>query len=464
MVGSDVRDVCCRLDRLEPRVGLVLIAMGVAAAILLRIGAAHEVLLLCAALDRGHLTAAVARAPDHPLIHRRLGLLSLYDPAGLDADRAVDHFRRAAQANPFDFESWILLAQAYETVGQRAAAERAYLKALDRAPRYFSPHWLYANFLLREGAFAGALAEFRQAVTLHPPAAESVAEMIWQARPHPVADLLGFADELSSAEAQERILAFLVARGHAREALPLWERLIASSTAGDQTTPSLVSGLMREGASRSAAIVWQAWMKRKGYLLSESDASFWNGGFEHDRVVRPGETTDGDEPGFEWSITSTPEVNGDIVETDAFEGRRALELTFLAHEQVNFAGVSHYLALSPATPYALRFRYRTRGMTAPTGLVVEITEQPSEGTVVLLAQSESLSPSADWREVTIPFTTPPRSEIVLLRIARRPVRPLYDFITGRVWFDGFTLEPVTKASASASTEREPTQRSWNRNE
>lgn len=447
MVESDVREVYLCLDRPEVKVGLVVGVLVAAAATLLWVRAAHRVVVFSSALDRTNLTAALEYVPDHPLVHRRLGLLFLYDPVGLDPLRAVDHFRRAARGNPFDFQSWALLGEALETAGQGEAAERAYRKALERAPRYFFPHWLYANFLLRQGATARALAEFEHAVEANPSAAENFSDMIWQSSPTAARDLVRFALRLRSPEARGIITGFLIACGETDEALQIWENLTGDTPGMEKLTRSLVAELMRQGKSARAARVWYDGMKRKGYFVTDDDERFWNGGFEYDLAPIASESA-GEQFGFEWNIESTSAVRTDIVESGASAGRRALKLTFLAGEQVTFAGVSHSLALSPATPYRLRFRYRTKEMAAPTGLFVEIAKGLGEDGTSLLARSHPLNPSEDWTAVHLPFETPATDDPIIVRIVRRPVRPLYDFISGSVWFDEFTVEPVsTKNSA-----------------
>lgn len=444
MGESDVREVYLRLDRPGLRVGLVAGALVVAVATLLWVRAEHRVVLLSSALDRVNLTAALEDEPDYPLVHRRLGLLSLYDPVTLDPLRAVDHFRRAARGNPFDFQSWTLLGEALETAGQRDAAERAFRKALERAPRYFFPRWLYANFLLRQGANARALAEFEHAMEANPLAAENFSDMIWQSSPAAARDLMRVALRLRSPEAREIITGYLIARGETDEALRLWENLTGDTPAMERLTRSLVAELMHQGQSRRAARVWRDGMKRKGYTVSDSDERFWNGGFEYDLAPVASE------PGFDWRIQSTSAVKTDIVESGASVGRRALKLTFLAGEGVTFAGVSHALALSPTTPYRLRFRYRTKEMAAPTGLFVEIAKGLGEGAISLLTRSRPLDPSADWAEVCLPFETPATDDPITVRIVRRPIGPLYDVISGSVWFDEFTMEPVSDANSACA--------------
>ena len=451
MVESDVREVHLHLDRPEVKVGLVVGVLVTAAATLLWIRAGHRVVVLSSALDRATLTAALEYVPDHPLVHRRLGMLSLYDPVTLDPLQAVDHFRRAARGNPFDFQSWVLLGEAFETAGQWEAAERAYRKALERAPRYFFPHWLYANFLLRQGATARALAEFEHAVEANPSAAENFSDMIWQSSPTAARDLVHFALRLRSAEAREIITGYLIACGETDEALRIWENLTGDTPGTERLTRSLVAELMRQGKGARAARVWYEGMKRKGYFVSEGDERFWNGGFEYD--LAPLSESTSERSGFEWNIESTSAVKADIVESGASAGRRALKLTFLAGEQVTFAGASHSLALSPTTHYRLRFRYRTKEMAAPTGLFVEIAKGLGEDGTSLLARSLPLNPSEDWTAVSLPFETPATDDPIVVRIVRRPVGRLYDFISGSVWFDEFAVESVSAANSPATISR-----------
>lgn len=459
MIEGDVREVRFRLDRRERKVGLVVMALVAAAAIFHRVEVAHRALLLSAALDGATLASGVDVFASDPRPHRRLGLLSLYHPGALDAQRAVDHFRRAARLSPFDFESWTLLAQAYDAAGQPEAAERAYGKARERAPAYFFPRWLYANFLLRQGAPSRALSEFVRAIEAHPLAAEGFCELIWQASPTAAADLLAVAHRLHASRAQQIIGEYLTARGQTREALQLWDVLPGHTPGTDRFARVLVSELIRQGRLLLAARVWCDRMRRKGYSVGERDERFWNGGFEYDLDTSAFDEGTQEWRGFDWQIESTSAVRADIVEeAEAAEGRRALKLTFLANDQVKFSGVSHDLAVSPGMRYLVRFRYRTKQMTAPTGLLVEIGEGQSSGTTSVLARSRSLPPSGGWTAVVLPFQAPTTANMVVVRIARRPLGPLHDFIAGSAWFDDFVLEPISFSDPSDSSCIEATAR------
>jgi hypothetical protein len=92
-------------------------------------------------------------------------------------------------------------------------------------------------------------------------------------------------------------------------------------------------------------------------------------------------------------------------------------------------------------------------MAAPTGLFVEIAKGLGEDGTSLLARSLPLNPSEDWTAVSLPFETPATDDPIVVRIVRRPVGRLYDFISGSVWFDEFAVESVSAANSPATISR-----------
>jgi hypothetical protein len=110
-----------------------------------------------------------------------------------------------------------------------------------------------------------------------------------------------------------------------------------------------------------------------------------------------------------------------------------------------FSGVGHPLWVEPSTRYRLRFFYKAEKLPEVNGLAVRLTD--AEVPARFSLESAPLERNTDWRSQEMDFETPAGTRLLRLQILRKPVGMIYDYISGRVWFDSFSLE--------ASPSREP---------
>src|SRR5215831_17296190 len=94
---------------------------------------------------------AVRWAPDDPLTHWRLGTFEMKEFSPENVANAVNEYQLAVKASPYDYRYWMEYGRALEARGDRDAAEKALRHAVDLAPTYSYPLWLYGNVLLRQG-------------------------------------------------------------------------------------------------------------------------------------------------------------------------------------------------------------------------------------------------------------------------------------------------------------------------
>ena len=83
---------------------------------------------------------------------------------------------------------------------------------------------------------------------------------------------------------------------------------------------------------------------------------------------------------------------------------------------------------------------RTEGITTDSGPLFEIIDP------VDLSQlrefSDDLVGTWGWQTVTIDFRTGSTTEMILLRVVRRPSRKLDNLISGKVWIDDVSITPL----------------------
>lgn len=383
-----------------------------------------------ATLDRNAdvLQEAARDRPADPELQRQLGLLYLFDPVLLDAERAMIHLQRAVELSPFDWSLWIDLGRASEQRGQRPQASQAYQKAIALAPTYFRPRWVYANFLLRSDRAEPGINEFAHLAEANPDAALQIFDLIWQASGGNSQVLVAFGQRLSSDITRSQLVAFLAQREKYEAAVAVWDGMRPDPELKVTSGLAIIARLIQAQQWDQAHRLWQQVLPaRYGYLPSD-EVTFWNRGFERDPL----------RTGFDWMLESSPEVEASIAATANQAGARSLLLRFRQHENVRFGGVSHYLLVNPSTHYRLRFQYKTEDMLARNGLAVEVTD--AERPERLRVGSPPLRNPTEWTEEALTFQTSADTRVILLRILRQPTNVLHDYIAGKVWFDEFALE------------------------
>lgn len=451
MAEAGVRDVRVVVSHWGARLGLGIGAALSAFLLLWEYPRAQTLLVRSQSLRAEDLEAVLAWTPSIPSEARaRLGLLYLYDPLTFDPERAREHLRRAVRENPFDFQNWMHLGQGYEAVGDRRQAEAAYRLALMCAPRYFLPQWLYAHFLLKQGERQRALEAFARAARLNPEAVPNIGAVLEDA------ELLLQMDRAArSASVRARLCAFLISRGALGPALSLWRALEGEEGTKLWLARALIWRGIGAGEYALAHTLWRTVVQKLFDHGITPPEAIWNGSFELPSLEQamaamprppfeiPWEP-EASGPSFEWKIEGTDRVLAAVTDSEAYQGKRAVQIEFVGSEGVRFSGIAQFVLLRPETSYELRFACKA-DLRGDPRLLVEIVDAPRgvpQPTAVRLRWE--LPPEAKatgWTLVRRSFETGP-AELVLLRIRREPSASLADFVKGRIWFDAFSIRPI----------------------
>lgn len=381
--------------------------------------------------DLESLHEAVSLLPDDPEIHRRLGRLYLLDPLALDPSRALMHFRRAVGASPFDHTLWIDVGRAYEQRDQSKQAEHAYRRAVALAPHYFRPRWIYANFLLRHGRLEEGVTELERLIEANPDSMPHIFDLVWQATGEGGRILMAWGRRSTSDRVRAELVRFLSGRGRYQDALMVWREMARQTKIKLESGLHLVSALMSAHRWDQAAHMWREVVLDHDPRVTVDDLKFWNRSFERERWGM----------GFDWHLEGDQGVEVGIDEAMSWDGERSLRLRFRRHNGLHFEGVYHDVLVEPASDVILRFRYRTKEMLARNGVMVEVIDPVHPGR--WRARTPPLGNPAEWTEETLSFHAPPGTRILRLRIVRRPMDILHDYVAGEIWFDAFSLEPTS---------------------
>lgn len=262
-------------------------------------------------------------------------------PFRAEYQAAIGNWRRAVELNDYFSKGWIELALAAEGAGDYATAERHLLKAAS-VDQLFEPRWALANFYVRrnrpeefwkwvrlaaERSYGDRTGLFRLTTRMsnHP---QEIAERVF-----PRDNLL-----------RQEFAAFLVEQGNLEAAGAIAATLTVTD-GNREWMLTLCDKLIHAGRAKAAVGLWQ---RAAG---GGEAASLVNASLEKQPVSK----------GFDWRIHWREGVS-----TVWSPGRLRIRLTGKQAETVDL--VSQYVWIEEAGVYRFRFRYRTEGLAANSGV------------------------------------------------------------------------------------------------
>ncbi|MFN3330867.1 MAG: hypothetical protein ACK419_08075, partial [Pyrinomonadaceae bacterium] len=139
---------------------------------------------------------------------------------------------------------------------------------------------------------------------------------------------------------------------------------------------------------------------------------------------------------FGWRISEGVEPQIGINREQKRSGEQSLFMIFNSPTGKDFRSIQQMVVVSSAQQYRLKLFFRSN-LKAQETLVWQVVDA-AEGKV--LAETEPIPPEADWTSLEIAFTTLPTTEAVIVRLMRAPCPKQICPISGKVWFDDFSLE------------------------
>lgn len=371
--------------------------------------------------------AAVFLAPNDPQTHYALAVLREQSFLFDDLPKSVEAFEQATALSPNDYRLWFALGRARERGGDSAGAEKALRKASELAPNYAQIQWALGNVLLRQGKTEEAFAQIRKSVESDKNLAAPAVTTVWQVLDGDAAQIsrnLGESPHIKSA-----LATFLAKDKRYDEALQIWsglpeadKRLIYKQS-GEQLLSALLDAKKFADALRLQT------------QISAADAphsapeNFTNGGFE--TALNPENRNI-----FDWQFGEGAQPLIGPNNEQKHGGSQSLLMIFNSPTGKDFRAVSQTIVVEPNRNYTFRTFYRSELKTSGT-LKWEILDAATDKT---LAQSEAIAANSDWAPLALKFTTAPATEAVRVRLARAACSTTVCPISGKVWFDDFSLE------------------------
>lgn len=368
---------------------------------------------------------AVNLSPSNPQGHYSVAFLSEKIFAPETQAQALKEYQEAVALAPNDFRLWLALGRGRERIGDQAGAELALRKALALAPNYSQVKWTLGNILLRAGKTDEAFAEIRQAAQSDPAFINPTIVTAWQIFDGDVAQVKQFIGD--SQDANVALTGFLAKQKRFDEAVEIWNSLPTDEkkTTFKELGEQLYTEMLAAKKYRDARQIHSQ--------ISDSSANqsfvgqIVNGSFENEVKTK-------DAGIFEWQIADglKPQIGVDT--TQKHGGNQSLVIIFNSPDGKDFRLVSQTVPVETGKFYKFEVFYKSELKTGAT-LAWEIVDT-ANGKV--LATTGAALSNTDWTNLKAEFTAAD-TEAVTVRLARETCKSSICPITGKIWFDDFSI-------------------------
>ena len=367
---------------------------------------------------------AISMAPGDPQSHYALAVLDEKSFRSEDLAESETEFERAAALAPEDFRLWLALGKARERQGETDGAELAARRAAELAPNYAQVRWTLGNILLRRGKAEEGFAEMRRAAADDASYRIPLVATAWQIFD---GDLTNVERNVAGDAPMNAALALFLARQkRLDEALQIWNALPADAKKNvlREDGREFYGLMLAEKKYRGALQILASFDDAENFAVGRIS----NGGFEAE--IRREKATP-----FEWQIADGAQPNIGFDDAQKHGGNRSLVLIFNSTDGRELRQVSQTIAVEAARKYQFETFYKS-DLKTPATLRWEIADA-ADGK--LLATTNAAAGSSDWTNLKTEFTTGADTQAVVVRLARENCKSIVCPITGKIWFDDFSI-------------------------
>lgn len=367
--------------------------------------------------------------------HLLLGRFYEYSVGEMDPDKAVEHFRRAADLNPYSPKVWLNLAAAMEFQGNTRDSEE-YLRQADYlAPAISFYQWPIGNFYLLHGDTSNAFKHLRIVLSGTREYDRLLFEIAWKGSENPDAILEELIPDNLNAEFS--YLNYLWLNGHFPQAKAAWKRIVEGSA---QFSPWWAAGYINKLIStHKPNDAFQAWtdLIQKGLIKTSTGGTkenlITNGDFEGEMLNM----------GFAWRVSPVEGVYAGLDTATFRSPGHSLIVNFHGQQNLNYRQVFQFVKVSPLRDYRLRGFFKSSGITTDSGPRLEIRDAYDASALDLFTEDLTVD-NPGWTSLSSDFRTGPNTELLYVVLARQPSRKLDNMIAGKVWLDDVEIVPLSK--------------------
>lgn len=379
------------------------------------------------------LRLAVKLDPDNAEYHWQLGRLYQYNPADVQPELAMAEFRRAIRLSPYDPRPWMDLGAALEFQGKMEEARQCLQRADSLAPNLPAYQWPIANFYLLQGSVDEAFRHFKKVLAGTSAYDQIVFSTAWKAS----GDADKILDQLipRNVSTEFTYLYFLLGQQRFTAAQAVWNRIISGSerfTA--QQCAGYIDALINSRQPEAAFEIWND-LGKKGLIRGSSPGTdenlLTNGDFEDDLLNL----------GFGWRIVPVQDVYAGLDQSTYHSPSHSLLVQFSGTRNLDFRQVYQFVRVSPGQSYHLEAVMKTDGITTDSGPHLEVHDV-YDAAALDKGTENFTGTTPSWTPVSVDFKTGPKTELIIVALARLPSRKLDNQIAGKVWLDDARLIPL----------------------
>lgn len=338
---------------------------------------------------------------------------------------AADELKKTIGYRPKDYNLWLKLGQIEQSQNHPTEAEDAFRRAVELAPRYGKPYFLYGEFLVKTDRKDEGFAQLRRAARRNPQYFDRVLSIIWAEKNGNAVETIKSLMPLDALE-KERLTIFLFAKG---EYQALTELNCGDPDLTEPKRYGLIQQLLEKNRYYFAARLYHQTCEASGKLKSEVE----DGDFENESVEKG--------TGFGWRVQ--PSASNTIVSFDEEDPAKGRSLRFNFNGQDNaFALLSQFVVVEKNRRYQLIFSYKTSEIiTGGVPILKIILKKPDSETSESVAGETKFSLKEKvWVRSSIEFETDDLTEAVEIRLTRQTCPETICPIFGNLWLDDFYLQ------------------------
>jgi hypothetical protein len=226
------------------------------------------------------------------------------------------------------------------------------------------------------------------------------------------------------------------------DATAVWKRIASSPTSFDpQQTAAYIDALLRAQHPAEAYQVWSD-LESRGSIRNPANRTahnlITNGDFEDNLL----------EMGFGWRLIPVEGVYAGVDTSTFHSPGHSLAVQFSGKQNIDYRQIYQFVKVSPNHTYHLQAFMKTMGITTDSGPRLEVRDAYNPPALDKFSD-DAKGTSEGWSPLNLDFTTGPKTDLIIVALARLPSEKLDNQIAGRLWLDDVVLTPALASQSTA---------------
>ena len=328
-------------------------------------------------------------------------------------DQVFEDYKKALTLSPFNYNYWFFLAEFFYQKGELEKSLYSMNKATSLSPGSVSLRWKSGMLASKLGNKEAVISNLSSVIENDPDRRTKAFGILWQS----VGDGDLIMDSVSE-NALPSYFLYLRITNRVDEAGAVYAKLKHLNYDTSPIAHKYTGDLIRKGEIDKAIEVW-----------SDNYGGWdgvWNGSFDQDML----------RDGFGWKLRN---IEGTVIkrDMDSYKGKYALKVDFDGEHNVNFRHLSQVIPVREGEDYTLELFVKSEDVLTLEDLYWEVYCLHTRG---LVARSESIFGTYDWKPLTITFKAPDGCSAINLRLKREKSESKNNLISGTLWVDEVSIK------------------------